>query len=428
MSDRQQSFRLGLFVFLMLAGLAAMVFFFGGARKWFSGQREYYALFGEAPGLIPGSPVRKSGVRVGEVSELSLVPDTGKVRVAMRLKPDFTPNAGDQPTITRTLIPGESGIDFVPRNFERPEVGAPIPPGSIIEGVSPLNPRALIDRAGDIIPEIRDSLKKLEELGPQARQTMQDISALARRGNDFIPELQKTNEEARRFLTTTTRLVDDISTTFRADEPKVIAAIQSFEKTSDELRKLLNEDNQKQLNRILTNVGNASEHFEPIARDLESLARDAKQCIDRVVADLREAFKLVPDALRDARDAMADLRRITKPVGDRIEKIMSNLDIGSDQAARMVMDIREILRTFSKAEGTIGRFINDPSFYLNLNETAVGIQRILPRMDRILKDIEVFADKIARHPEALGIGGAVRPDSGLKEAPTVPGPVFKPKP
>ena len=45
--------------------------------------------------------------------------------------------------------------------------------------------------------------------------------------------------------------------------------------------------------------------------------------------------------------------------------------------------------------------------------------RIMPRLDRILRDFEVFADKIARHPESIGVGGAVRPSAGLKESPTL---------
>ena len=47
------------------------------------------------------------------------------------------------------------------------------------------------------------------------------------------------------------------------------------------------------------------------------------------------------------------------------------------------------------------------------------MSKILPRLDRILSDVEVFADKIARHPESLGVSGAIRPSSGLKEAPSV---------
>jgi phospholipid/cholesterol/gamma-HCH transport system substrate-binding protein len=41
----------------------------------------------------------------------------------------------------------------------------------------------------------------------------------------------------------------------------------------------------------------------------------------------------------------------------------------------------------------------------------------MPRLDRILKDFETFADKLARHPELLGVRGAVKPSAGLKEPP-----------
>jgi phospholipid/cholesterol/gamma-HCH transport system substrate-binding protein len=46
------------------------------------------------------------------------------------------------------------------------------------------------------------------------------------------------------------------------------------------------------------------------------------------------------------------------------------------------------------------------------------VTQVLPRVDRIMRDVEVFADKIARHPESIGIGGAVRPSAGLKEGPS----------
>ena len=43
------------------------------------------------------------------------------------------------------------------------------------------------------------------------------------------------------------------------------------------------------------------------------------------------------------------------------------------------------------------------------------IARVMPRLDRVMRDVEVFADKIARHPESLGLGGVVSPSAGLKE-------------
>ena len=74
----------------------------------------------------------------------------------------------------------------------------------------------------------------------------------------------------------------------------------------------------------------------------------------------------------------------------------------------------------SQSNGTLQRLVVDPSLYNHLDETVCTLERVLPRLDRILRDLEVFADKIARHPESIGLGGAVRPSAGLKEAPTNP--------
>ena len=66
------------------------------------------------------------------------------------------------------------------------------------------------------------------------------------------------------------------------------------------------------------------------------------------------------------------------------------------------------------------RLLKDPSLYNNLDCAAGQIAHTIPRIDRILKDVETFADKIARHPESLGVGGAVKPGNGLKDKDTPP--------
>jgi phospholipid/cholesterol/gamma-HCH transport system substrate-binding protein len=105
-------------------------------------------------------------------------------------------------------------------------------------------------------------------------------------------------------------------------------------------------------------------------------------------------------------------------MADRSATVMKNLDEGTDKLNRTMTDLRELLRAVGQGDGTFRRLIADPSLYNNLNDAACMLVRIMPRLDRILHDVEVFADKIARHPESLGIGGAVKPSSGLKEAPS----------
>jgi phospholipid/cholesterol/gamma-HCH transport system substrate-binding protein len=38
----------------------------------------------------------------------------------------------------------------------------------------------------------------------------------------------------------------------------------------------------------------------------------------------------------------------------------------------------------------------------------------MKNLDLVMKDLRVFSDKIARHPELIGAGGALRGSSGLK--------------
>jgi phospholipid/cholesterol/gamma-HCH transport system substrate-binding protein len=72
MAERRVGFRLGVFVagsFIALTGLAIL---FGGTPHLFVNRVKYTLLFPEAPGIAPGTPVRKSGVRIGEVQSLDL--------------------------------------------------------------------------------------------------------------------------------------------------------------------------------------------------------------------------------------------------------------------------------------------------------------------------------------------------------------------
>ena len=82
------------------------------------------------------------------------------------------------------------------------------------------------------------------------------------------------------------------------------------------------------------------------------------------------------------------------------------------------MDVRELVRVIGNSEGTIQKLLKDPSLYNRLDETLCAVKKLLPYVEQILKDVEVFTDKIARHPEALGIRGAIAPDNGLKNPPS----------
>src|SRR5262245_59365474 len=104
MAERGMRLKLGLFVAGTLVVLAGLVLFFGRAPELFSNKARYSILFPEAPGIGPGTPIRKSGVRIGEVSDLDLDAETGLVRVHIRVDRKFLPRKSEDATITKALF------------------------------------------------------------------------------------------------------------------------------------------------------------------------------------------------------------------------------------------------------------------------------------------------------------------------------------
>src|SRR5688500_5732683 len=135
MAERGMRLKMGAFIGGTLAVLAGLVVFFGRAPELFSNKARYDLLFPEAPGVAPGTPIRKSGVPIGQVNAIDLDPDTGQVRVRVRVDRRYLPRRNEEPTITRGILSGDTAIDFLPR---LDEAGQPVargevwPPGSDI--------------------------------------------------------------------------------------------------------------------------------------------------------------------------------------------------------------------------------------------------------------------------------------------------------
>src|SRR3974390_1151186 len=80
MNDQRMRFGVGLFILLMLALLGGLAVMFGGMPTWLKRHRTYIVVLADAGGVAPGTPVRRSGVRIGEVEAVNLDEATGRVR------------------------------------------------------------------------------------------------------------------------------------------------------------------------------------------------------------------------------------------------------------------------------------------------------------------------------------------------------------
>jgi phospholipid/cholesterol/gamma-HCH transport system substrate-binding protein len=373
MNNKNLRFRVGLFVLASLILLALLITLFSGFPTLFKQYHRYTVVLPEAPGVAAGTPVRRSGVRIGEVESVKLDEETGEVRVIIIVEKKHTLRRSDQATLVHSLLGGDTSIDLIPQ-----------PPKVVPPDQTPLDP-------GE---EVKGVIRT-------------DLNSLLNQSADLLPEFRRTNEEFQVAAKNWGRLGERADVLLQANQEKLVKALDNLNDAVVRLSSIFNDENQRNLSATLKNVRTGTENLDQIAKNTDEFVKESRQTIRRV-----------NESVARADEVLANLQQATKPMAERSGSVMKNLDESTDKLNRGLGDLRELMRTMQQADGTLHRLATDPSLYNNLNDAACMMARIMPRMDRVLRDMEVFADKIARHPESLGLGGVVSPSAGLKEIPT----------
>ena len=116
MNERVMQFRIGMFVIVAGLVLTMLIVWFGESPALLRDQVYLKAHYSEAPGVLEGVAVRKSGIRIGEVVAIEFDerpnhPDG--VIVTMAIEPKYSIREGSVPRLSRTLI-GDVTIDLQP--------------------------------------------------------------------------------------------------------------------------------------------------------------------------------------------------------------------------------------------------------------------------------------------------------------------------
>jgi phospholipid/cholesterol/gamma-HCH transport system substrate-binding protein len=434
MSDRSMRVGLGTFVILALVLLTALVVLFRSLPRFFTNAVPYTVIFPEAPGVSQGTPVRRAGVRIGEVTRVTLDDsDGGRVRVAITVDRDHPVRHNEQATLVSSILGGDSTIDFLvkqPEPGEEPDRSVE-PPGAELIGAAAVTVSSLINRASAVVPttektmeDIRNSLRRLERMTPLMEDTMREYRDLAHDLRGTVPDLRKTNDEVRDLskslresLPDFRRSAEDIAATARTytrlgerldvllqnNQDKIVKAIDSVNDVLHRVNLLLSEENQRNVTTVLKNVSAATNHLDEIAKNTADITREGRTTVRRL-----------NDSLVRADEVLNNVQKATKPLAERGDSIVKNAEEAIVRLNRTLMDTSSLVRAIGQSDGTFNRILTDPTLYNRLDETLCIIQKTMPRLDHILRDIEVFADKLARHPELIGVRGAIKPDPGIK--------------
>ena len=112
MDSRVMKFRVGVMVLAAVLAAAVLVAMFGGLPFSFHKTYTIYVKFSSAPGLSAGVPVRKSGIRIGEVSNVTFAPD-GQVLATLRIDDKYRLYDNETCCLQNNLL-GDAWLEFEP--------------------------------------------------------------------------------------------------------------------------------------------------------------------------------------------------------------------------------------------------------------------------------------------------------------------------
>lgn len=357
MNERNMNFRVGVMVVATFVLGAILITAFSDFGTIGRSTYTLYIKFDEAPGVAEGTPVRKSGILIGRVSDTEFNEAGDGVIVAANIQSGIKLRGNEQARIREGLL-GDAVIEFVSTG-EPARAAQPLTSGDFIEGeVSP-----------DPMEAVTGMMTKFNTTASSVSNAGDEIAKLAR---SLDEKLQTDDGQLQRILN------------------KLETSLDGFSRTMGNLDGVLGDaDVQSELRRAIT--------------ETPKLLDQSRETLDRV--------QLAIDSVRKNSE---NLEKLTEPLGRSGPELADNVQRMVSQLNQLLEQFTEFGTQLNRDDGSLGKLVRDPELYQNLNQAARNIERMTTELRPIIRDARVFSDKISRHPEMLGVRGALQRSSGIK--------------
>ena len=361
MTERQIQFRVGLFVLFSFGICTALVIHFGDVQKYWQTTYQIGIHFDSTPGLTKGTPVRQNGIGIGSVSDVLLDEQDGGVLVVVEIQADRKLRRDSRPALVRTLL-GDASIEFsagVSREY--------LPPNTKVDGIAPSDPMEIVQR---LEQNVSTTLVAFEETSREWQLLAQNVNSLV--------ETQQGD-------------LDDVI-------ERAAMALHQFTQTMQTADTTLTEANQ-----ILADP------------EVQANLKETVAALPQMVNETRVTIAAARTSVQKISENLDNLSEATDPLADHSRSMVVKLDGSLGQLESLLTELNTFAAMMNAEDGSMRRFASDPELYENLNLSAAALSNLVQNLDPIVRDVRVFTDKVARHPELLGVSGALRGSSGLKD-------------
>ncbi len=349
-----------------LAAAVSMVIKCGElGNSWRSGTR-INIVMQNAAGIFPQTPVQMSGIRIGQVESTTLIAEGRGVLVRVLIDSRYTFRTDSTAQASQSLL-GDATLQIIPGSD-----GKPITNGDKIVGRSNSDPMAAVARVEE---KLSSTLSSFENTGREWGRLANNLNRLLEAsGPDGVNTIQRSAVALEQFTRT----------------------MKTAEETLAAAGNLISDPKyQHQLQQTLV-------------------------ALPELLNETRNTLKAVNSVVGQVDTTVANLNTITTPLAANSQSMANRLTASLENIEAISGELSVVATMINKDDGTVRKLLSDPSVYRNLNSTSASLAVLLDNLKPVVADLRVFSDKVARHPELLGVRAIVRGSDGMKETEVTP--------
>lgn len=361
MNERQLQFRVGLFVIAALSVVCVLIFQFGDVRDALQKRYDVLARFESAPGVLVGSPVRINGVQIGHVGKIHLDQEGSGVLLTLSIEQKYKLRSDAEPYLQQSLL-GDTVVEVSPGYSD-----TVLDRNTVLHGKPPFDMTSIVKKMD----------AQLETTMASFEATSREWQLVARNINGIV---QTNRGSLGVVVERTAKSLDDFSVTMQR-------AAQTFDNA----------------NRVIGDP-----------QTVQNL-RKAFAGLPQIVTETQQTITAMRQTVTSINGNMKNIEGVTQPLAKHTTSIVVRLDQSLANLEALTGELRDVAQVAAKSDGSLKRFLSDPSLYDDLENSATSLAILLRNLQPVVQDMREFSDKVARHPEILGVGGALRPSSGLRD-------------
>jgi phospholipid/cholesterol/gamma-HCH transport system substrate-binding protein len=372
MNERIMQFRVGVLVLatLLIGGILLVMMGEFPTGLFGRGTYDLEVPFDRAPGVTRETPVRKSGILIGRVSDVRFA-DDGSVIVTLQIHDDVKLRRNEIARIKGGIM-GDAVIEFVPAD-----------PGPKVRGQS-----------GDGQPDAKtkdEHFRPGERLPPGVvvNDPLELLSDIRGDLKGAITTFNKAGEEIGRLATTLNKLIDTNDEQVGRIMGEMEVALQSFNRAMNSIQKIAGDE------------------------EIQEGLRRALADLPRILDQSQQTFRNFQGTIDLTNENLTNLKGFTGPLGQRGDRLTLKISDSVDKLDQLLGQMVKLGNAMNTGEGSLGRFLSDPDLYQSLLRSSRNIEDATKQLRPILNDARGLVDKLNRHPGSP-IRDAIRPGAGTK--------------